>query len=379
MAKPGDTVRYLSAVGGGKITRIEGQMAYVDEDGFETPVLLKELVVVMPAGHDKESGKSRLMFDQKAFDAGRAPAAEQKKETAPAAEILSPAPETSHGNRLNLTIAFEPVDIKNLSKTSFGVVLVNDSNYHLRFSALKQGAESRDWKLLYEGEVYPNELIDIATIDHGMLPEMERIAVQCIAWKDNGEFELKAPVNAVRKLDLTKFYKLHCFRKSIYFDSPVIEFPLVSDDHAVGVYDASEVIRSASSDSETLKLRSELASKFNIEKKQHKKQPHRSPSALLPLIEVDLHIHELTDTTAGMQPKDMLAMQLDAVRRTMNAHKARIGQKIVFIHGKGDGVLRKAVLELLKREYPYAELQDASFQEYGFGATLVTIHQDRRK
>ncbi|MDE6770914.1 MAG: Smr/MutS family protein, partial [Muribaculaceae bacterium] len=47
---------------------------------------------------------------------------------------------------------------------------------------------------------------------------------------------------------------------------------------------------------------------------------------------------------------------------------------IVFIHGKGEGVLRKAVLDLLKKEYPKAELQDASFREYGFGATLVTIH-----
>ena len=46
----------------------------------------------------------------------------------------------------------------------------------------------------------------------------------------------------------------------------------------------------------------------------------------------------------------------------------------MFIHGKGEGVLRKAVLDLLKKEWPKAELQDASFREYGFGATLVTIH-----
>ncbi len=48
MAKIGDTVRFLNSVGGGKIVRIDGQMAYVDEDGFETPVLLRECVVVMP-------------------------------------------------------------------------------------------------------------------------------------------------------------------------------------------------------------------------------------------------------------------------------------------------------------------------------------------
>ena len=48
-------------------------------------------------------------------------------------------------------------------------------------------------------------------------------------------------------------------------------------------------------------------------------------------------------------------------------------QRIVFIHGKGDGVLRKALLDELKRKYPDCRHQDASFQEYGFGATMVTI------
>ena len=48
-------------------------------------------------------------------------------------------------------------------------------------------------------------------------------------------------------------------------------------------------------------------------------------------------------------------------------------QKFVFIHGKGDGVLRKAVIDELKRKYSNCRYQDASFQEYGFGATMVTI------
>ena len=49
MVKPGDTVRYLNDVGGGKVIRVEGQIAYVDDDGFETPVHVRELVVVLPA------------------------------------------------------------------------------------------------------------------------------------------------------------------------------------------------------------------------------------------------------------------------------------------------------------------------------------------
>ena len=46
MVKVGDRVRYLNAVGGGVVVRIAKNIAYVDEDGFETPVLARECVVV---------------------------------------------------------------------------------------------------------------------------------------------------------------------------------------------------------------------------------------------------------------------------------------------------------------------------------------------
>ena len=57
----------------------------------------------------------------------------------------------------------------------------------------------------------------------------------------------------------------------------------------------------------------------------------------------------------------------------MEENKNHQGAKIVFIHGKGEGVLRKALLDELKRKYPRCVAQDASFREYGFGATLITV------
>ena len=92
------------------------------------------------------------------------------------------------------------------------------------------------------------------------------------------------------------------------------------------------------------------------------------------IIEVDLHIGQLVDSTAGMNNAAMLEHQLSVFKQEMEAYKHARGQKIVFIHGKGEGVLRKAIIDELRLHYPKCESQDASFQQYGFGATMVIIH-----
>ena len=47
MVKVGDKVRFLNSVGGGTVVKINKDIAYVEEeDGFETPVLIHECVVI---------------------------------------------------------------------------------------------------------------------------------------------------------------------------------------------------------------------------------------------------------------------------------------------------------------------------------------------
>ena len=91
-----------------------------------------------------------------------------------------------------------------------------------------------------------------------------------------------------------------------------------------------------------------------------------------PLV-VDLHANELLETTAGMGTSDILNYQLDYFRRTLEENKHNKGLHIVFIHGKGEGVLRHAIINELRYRYKNYPYQDASFQEYGYGATQVTI------
>ena len=109
MAKVGDTVRFLNSIGGGRIVRIEGNIAHVeDSDGFEVPALLRECVVVMEAAAGSEA-KPQTKTSEK-----------PKAETPELPKI-----ETAGGNSINIVMAFEPTDIKSLSSSEFDAVLVN--------------------------------------------------------------------------------------------------------------------------------------------------------------------------------------------------------------------------------------------------------------
>ena len=242
MIKPGDTVRYLNAVGGGKVLRVEGRIAYVDDDGFETPVQASELVVVLPAGHVDDT-PGRKMFDQKAFDVGRTDKRETPAEPArlapgsPAAAVaVEPVPEeeefpieeTEYGDDLTVVLAFEPRDVKQLSTTVISACLVNDSNYFLDYQLLRRDGEA-GWSIVGNGVAAPNELVDLAQYTQQSIQDLERVVFQAIAYKKDKPFEIKMPMSVSRKLDLTKFYKVHCFRPGVYFETPVLEIPLLTE------------------------------------------------------------------------------------------------------------------------------------------------------
>lgn len=92
------------------------------------------------------------------------------------------------------------------------------------------------------------------------------------------------------------------------------------------------------------------------------------------VIEVDLHINQLVDDPRGMTHWDMMKRQLAVFDMTVRQNMANKGQKIVFIHGRGEGVLKAQIENMLRHDFPTCEFHDASFREYGFGATMVVIH-----
>lgn len=364
MAQIGDTVRFLNSTGGGVIRRIEGNIAYVDEDGFETPTLLRECVVVATAAPAPRTAPVSAPANTQKNASQSAPKPTPVVESTSAAEESLPIEETPGGDKLNVVLAYEPANIKRLNDTTFDTYIVNDSNYYLYFTYMTRADESREWTLRYAGMVEPNIQLFVGEITGADLPAMDRVAMQLIAYKDGKEFKLKSPVAIETSLDTTKFFKLHCFKANPYFDGDVIALDIVKDDVPMRrmVLDSSRIEEG-------------IKAKKAVDRPQRRPvQKRRDYQSSKPgLLEVDLHIHELVDTTAGLSAADMLNLQIDEFRKVMDANIRNKGLKIVFIHGKGEGVLRNALMKELNHRYKGHQVQDASFREYGFGATQITI------
>jgi len=349
--KIGDKVRFLNAVGGGIVKGFKSKdIVWVEEDdGFETPALIRECIVI------ESDNKAPVKSPEKNVANNQEIAVQVSNDSKESYEIV----ELPGKERLNIYLAYLPLDIKMIGKCSYEVFLINDSNYYLFFNYMNR--QNNAWYSRFTELIEPNTRLFIEEFTKEQLNELERICVQFVAFKKDKPFSLKNTYSVELRIDGVKFYKLHSFRENEFFDDEAMIYPLVVDD-----IPERELLISASD------LQGAITQKAKADNSYRQPAPVKREKTQ-PLMEVDLHINQLLDSFAGMNNTDMLNVQLDKFRQTMEENKNKKGQKIVFIHGKGEGVLKNALLSELKLKYKNFPVQDASFKEYGFGATMVTI------
>ena len=378
--KKGDKVRFLSEVGGGKVAGFQGKdiVLVEDEDGFEIPMPINEVVVVEQDDYAMSKMISAKMDAQK--KAAEHADTELHNDSRSIKAILNEhdadvdmnveeydaadreityraqAQERQGGNKLSAYLAFVPIDIKDVTNTRFETYLVNDSNYYLHYTYLT--AEGNAWTLKAEGEIEPNTKLFVEEFGRDALNEMEHVAIQMIAFKRDKSFLLKPATDVQFRLDPVKFYKLHLFEENDFFETPALMYTIVEND---------EVARPLVVDAKRLK--EQMYKEEKVVANTSKKKSKTDDGTLV----VDLHADEVLETTAGMNSADILHYQMDIFKKTMDENRKKKGQKIFFIHGKGEGVLRQTIIHELNYRYKSCTYQDASFQEYGYGATQVTI------
>ena len=110
--------------------------------------------------------------------------------------------------------------------------------------------------------------------------------------------------------------------------------------------------------------------------KRHKTGGKKVKERYEPTMEVDLHIHQLVKSQRGMTKHDILTTQLETAKHKLDFAISKRIQKIVFIHGVGEGIL-KLELQYLFDRFNNVKYYDANYQKYGLGATEVYIFQNK--
>lgn len=371
--KIGDKVRFLFDTGGGKVAAIKGNIVYVeDEDGFQVPTPINEVVVesskdnysttsMVNAMRRAEAAKTPDSRSVKAILNDAAEGEEPYLDEEPADKEITfkrPVEERKGGNMLSAYLAFVPVDIKQMTNTSFDTYLINDCNYHMHFAYMS--AEGNSWQVRSHGILEPNTKHHIERFTQREVVDLSRVCIQLIPFKEEKSFTLKPAIDIQMRIDQVKFYKLHTFLPNDFFETPALLYPIVEND---------KMARSLNLNVQQLKDEMYAKPEKDEQKSSDANEMTSSDGALV----IDLHAEKLLDTTAGMSSLEILDYQLEAFRKVMKEHRQQKGFKIIFIHGKGDGVLRQAIIHELNYRYKSCRYQDASFQEYGYGATQVTI------
>ena len=226
--KKGDKVRFLSEIGGGRVAGFQGKdiVLVEDEDGFEVPMRISEVVVIGEEDYD-----TRHLVEIKNGKKEERAAAEEETETEPADKPLTfkaPIEERRGGDKLSAYLAFVPIDLKELSDTRFESYIVNDCNYYLHYVYLT--AESNSWQVRAMGEIDPNTKMFIEELGRDQLNELEHSCIQLLAYKRDKYFLKKPVVDALINLDLVKFYKLHTFRENQFFEQPALIYTIIEND-----------------------------------------------------------------------------------------------------------------------------------------------------
>lgn len=332
----GDQIKYLNDVGGGKVINIRDKKIAVvlQDDGFEVPVLLGECIKV----ESPEISPNAHVSVQ---------SQEKPKEKYEYTEINSPESE-----QLNLILSWVPNDPNSLEYEDLDAYLINDCNYFFQYACA--GLKNGKSLLIEHGVIEPNTKVLLNTFEKRNLLENQSIWIKGQFFKPDKAFEKKANVDFSYQLKPDKF-EIKRFKGNDYFDEDAIMVPIVKNDFYEGL---------------------DQLSKSSIEKAKQEKEPRPRLSQKVKqdknaVLEVDLHINELLDNLSGLSNADILNYQMSKFRETVEAYKNERGKRIVFIHGIGNGTLKTELLKELKRNK--MRYQDASFKEYGFGATMVIV------
>lgn len=344
--KIGDKVTFIDEVGGGVVTKIlDSRLVNIKtDDGFEMPVVTSDL---MPDYRDIPTDDT-ITYNK--------PQTAQISEDNEPEFISEINPWGNIKEEPGVYLAFEPHEQQWILTGELDVVLANNTPYELLYSLFLE--RSNKIEGVDFNSVPANSKIVIETIDRDEIENWTSGYLQLLFHSDSPD-KVYLPVHSVIDIQISRFFKEGSYHANTLLHGKAIII-IVTTLNTLVVASDSEADRKI--DTEAVKLKTKIAAKPLIDK--YKTGPMEAI--------VDLHIGELVDNILGLESLDMLKIQIDTFKKVLESAIINNYQKVTFIHGVGNGVLKDTIIKELK-DYGNLENKMASIAKFGVGAIDVVI------
>jgi hypothetical protein len=361
--KVGDRVSFLNSKGGGIISKvIDKEIVHVTiEDGFDIPVMAKELI---KTGTAEIAEEIRIAHENIL-----------KSREPEVSDDVMPL-YLSHNNPEQrpdgIYFCFVPQIQENPLSGSMDIYLLNHTQYTSVFTLyLKYGG---DYHGTEYGFIEPESRLQLGTIGRSEIEKWANALLQSVFFMD-GKSRPLPPFSGLINFRPIRLYKEENFqwesllRKKAFF----VQVGLLSEILAKPLVEEKLSRENLKTLEEKLKPAEGTHSGQGSSRKETFLDKHKIDDQIA---EVDLHIGELIENFSNLDNNDMLNIQLDYFKKCMTeASKEKI-VKIIFIHGIGNGKLKGEIHKALSN-YEGIAFHDASFARYGLGATEVEFYRNK--
>lgn len=335
--KKGDRVKFLNEAGGGIVVRlIDNKQALVQiEDGFEIPMLISNLVKTDAVGERNTAADKNVSVPQRKLpEKKEVPVQAPEKQALKVKESARPL------------FALVPISQKANTEARFELHLLNDGDFHLYYMVALEKAE---WLMLHEkGELEPEMKVSLGTFTLQELVRVNNIVIDFLVYKEE-DYKYQAPINSKINIKSLNLQRESSFRENDFF------------------YENACIVDCTPF--ETLVNKAEII----VPKENQEIKPAKAPEKNSDIEEIDLHIEEIVEDMTGLEAGEILKIQMARFTTALEGAIKSKTKKIVFIHGVGNGKLKFELRRTLENQYAHLKYQDASYAEYGFGATMVIL------
>ena len=348
--KKGDRVKFLNDIGGGIITRIDNKTIYIEnEDGFEVPTIASQLLLEAPQSESTPFTSLPLQANDVAGKTDVTPVEVVRDYI----DLAGNPDESNIDTSVHILLAW--ILRKKTVKTVLDLYLVNNCGYHTMYvsAMISEGA----YRGIQAGMLESNATIHLTQVSGEDLKHIDSIRIEILFFK-KGAYLPQEPMRYELKID--EFYVMDAvnYVANEYFDEKALIYH-ISDEYLMT--EIESVAQEVQMQFEKQKMQ------IDHPPEQVKREPEKDTE------EVDLHIEQLVDNPKTLTPAEMLDIQMSHFKNALEEAIRNRLKRIILIHGVGNGRLRLEIHRALDQKYPKLRYQDASFKEYGFGATMVII------